>query len=42
VGSEYRNGIPVVSVFRMYADALADPARGEEQADHLRETAIGF
>ena len=42
VGSEYRNGIPVVSVFRMYADALADPVRGEEQADHLRETAIGF
>jgi len=42
VGSEYRNGIPVVSIFRMYADALADPARGEEQADHLRETVIGF
>ncbi len=42
VGSEYRNGIPVVSVFRMYADALADPVRGEEQADHLREIAIGF
>lgn len=42
VGSEYRDGIPVVSVFRMYADALADPARGEEQADYLRETVIGF
>jgi hypothetical protein len=42
VGSESREGIPVVSVFRMYADALADPARGEEQADHLRETVIGF
>jgi hypothetical protein len=42
VGSEYREGIPRVSVFRMYADALADPARGEEQAEHLRETVIGF
>jgi hypothetical protein len=42
VGSERRDGIPVVSVFRMYADALADPARGEEQADYLRETVIGF
>ncbi len=42
VGSEHRDGIPVVSVFRMYADALADPARGEEQADYLRETVIGF
>lgn len=42
VGSERRDGVPVVSVFRMYADALADPARGEEQADYLRETVIGF
>lgn len=42
VGSEYRDGVPVVSVFRMYADALVDPVRGEEQADHLRETVIGF
>jgi DNA-binding MarR family transcriptional regulator len=42
VGSECRDGIPVVSVFRMYADVLADLARGEEQADYLRETVIGF
>lgn len=42
VGSEYRDGVNLVSVFRMYADALADPARGEEQAEHLRETVIGF
>lgn len=42
VGSEYRDGIHRVSVFRMYADALADPARGEEQAEYLRETVIGF
>jgi hypothetical protein len=41
-GSEHRDGVPVVSVFRMYADALVDPARGEEQAEHLRETVIGF
>ncbi|MDZ4169689.1 MAG: hypothetical protein U1E26_08550 [Coriobacteriia bacterium] len=42
VGSECCNGVRRVSVFRMYADALADPARGEEQAEHLRETVIGF
>lgn len=42
VGAEYRDGVYCVSVFRMYADALADPARGEEQAEHLRETIIGF
>lgn len=42
VGSEYRKGVHQVSVFRMYADALADPARGEEQAEYLRETIIGF
>lgn len=42
VGAEYRDGVRRVSVFRMYADALADPARGEEQAEYLRETVIGF
>lgn len=42
VGAEIRDGVPSVSVFRMYADALADPARGEEQAEYLRETVIGF
>lgn len=42
VGSEYLGGVHRVSVFRMYADALADPARGEEQAEYLRETVIGF
>ncbi len=42
VGSEYDRGVHRVSLFRIYADALADPARGEEQAEHLRETVIGF
>lgn len=42
VGSEHRDGVHRVSVFRMYADALVDPARGEEQAEYLRETIIGF
>lgn len=42
VGSEYDRGVHRVSLFRIYADALADPARGEEQAEHLRETSIGF
>jgi hypothetical protein len=42
VGSEYRDGVHRVSVFRMYADALADPARGEEQAEYLRETVMGI
>ncbi len=42
VGAECQDGVHRVSVFRMYADALANPARGEEQAEHLRETVIGF
>jgi len=42
VGAECLDGVHRVSVFRMYADALADPTRGEEQAEHLRETVIGF
>ena len=41
-GSECHEDIRRVSVFRMYADALADPARGEEQAEYLREKVIGF
>ncbi len=42
VGSEYERGVHRASVFRIYADALSDPARGEEQAEHLRQTVIGF
>jgi hypothetical protein len=42
VGSERDNGIRRASVFRIYADCLQDPARGEEQAEHLRDTVIGF
>ncbi len=42
VGSKTDRGVHRVSRFRIYADALADPARGEEQAEYLRETVIGF
>lgn len=42
VGAQFSNGVYRTSIFRMYVDALADPARGEEQAEHLRETVIGF
>lgn len=42
VGAECRDGVRRASAFRIYADALADPVRGEEQAEYLRETVIGF
>lgn len=42
VGAEVGEGIRRVSAFRMYADTRADPVRGEEQAEFLRETVIGF
>ena len=42
VGGKRQNGIRLASAFRVYADALADPARGEEQAEYLRTTVIGF
>lgn len=32
----------LVSPFRIYADLLCDPLRGEEQAEYLRDTVIGF
>jgi len=35
-------GVDVASPFRVYADLLADPQRGEEQAKFLREGRIGF
>jgi hypothetical protein len=41
-GSTFQGSIPLASVFRVYADALADPVRGEEVAEHLRATRIGF
>ena len=42
VGSDVLDGVRRASVFRIYADCLQDPARGEEQAEHLRDTVIGF
>jgi len=41
-GAAIHDGVRHVSVFRMYADARVDPVRGEEQAEYLRETVIGF
>ncbi len=35
-------GISVANKFRVYADLLADPRRGAEQAKHLRNEVIGF
>jgi len=42
VGAKVDGGIRRASVFRIYADCLQDPARGEEQAEHLRDAVIGF
>lgn len=42
VGVSFHGSIPLASVFRVYVDALADPVRGEEVAEHLRATMIGF
>ncbi len=35
-------GRRVVNRFRLYVDLLRDPRRGREQAQHLRDEAIGF
>jgi hypothetical protein len=37
-----RNGITLASEFRIYADLLADPRRGKEQAAYYRESVIKF
>jgi predicted transcriptional regulator len=42
VGAGISNGIRVASRFRVYADLLADPRRGREQAAYYRESVIGF
>lgn len=34
--------VRLASKFRVYADLLCDPTRGEEQAEYLRERVIGF
>jgi hypothetical protein len=41
-GGSRVDGVALASKFRVYADALLDPARGEEQAEHLRQALIGF
>ena len=35
-------GAWTVNIFRLYVDLLREPRRGQEQADHLRQEAIGF
>jgi len=39
---EKADGTWITNRFRMYVDLRADPRRGREQADHLRQEAIGF
>ena len=36
------NGIRIANIFRIYADLLADPRRGREQAQNFRQEVIGF
>jgi hypothetical protein len=39
---EQRDDLWVANRFRLYLDLRRDPRRGREQADHLRQEAIGF
>ena len=39
---EKKDDVSVANRFRLYADLLADPRRGREQARHLRQEVIGF
>jgi AraC-like DNA-binding protein len=41
-GTRVMGGITRASRFRVYADLLADPRRGKEQAAYYRESVIGF
>lgn len=41
-GTRVVDGIRRASTFRIYADLLADPRRGREQAAYYRESVIGF
>jgi len=34
--------VPVVSNVQLYMDLFNNPARGKEQAEHLRELKLGF
>ena len=40
--ADERDGTRFANVFRIYLDALADPKRGREQAEHLRREVIGW
>ncbi|MGB7587081.1 MAG: hypothetical protein WBM00_00055 [Solirubrobacterales bacterium] len=39
---EKEKGVWLANPFRLYVDLLRDPRRGREQAEHLRQEAIGF
>jgi hypothetical protein len=34
--------VPIVSTVQLYMDLFRNPARGVEQADHLRETKLTY
>jgi len=36
------DGVVIANNLRVYADLLEDPKRGQEQAQFLRETKMGF
>ena len=40
--TQLTRGIPLVSTIRLYGDLLRQGVRGEDAAEHLRETSIGF
>jgi AraC-like DNA-binding protein len=40
--AEERDGVRMANVFRIYHDALLEPSRGPDQAEHFRREVIGF
>ena len=42
IPSSQHGDIPVVSNVQLYMDLFSNPARGEEQAQHLRERKLGY
>jgi hypothetical protein len=42
ISTPFGKKIPVVSNIQLYMDLFNNPARGAEQAEHLRELKLGF
>lgn len=40
-GALIRDGLPVADVLQVWLDVASDPARGQEQADHIRRRVLG-